>query len=168
MDFNVTINGDVNIMFLTGAEEALDMEAFEDLLCEGCDGCDGCDALEDEDDYDLQMSGRIVALLTPGELPKILTFEEADHILPGFYEMYDDLEGITGDCLSMYFRRDHVLTLGEKQYLIGPAVFCFEDEDADLCSLSGEDIYHIYQFVDENKIMLCADGKELPAIQLPV
>ncbi|MCD7884182.1 MAG: hypothetical protein LUI87_10850 [Lachnospiraceae bacterium] len=145
---NLNIEGDLNINILL-TDGMLDA------------GADVCTDMEDEKDE----AEMIVMMLCPGSAPKVLTYGEACEKIPEFADSFVPVDfGKSG--LTLYFPENKIIKLGKEVYLFGNAVICCEDPDGDLWSLSGGDIYEIFQYVEENAITLCADGRDLPAIRL--
>ena len=136
----LNIEGDLNINII----------AVEDGSAEDC-SCDPADM--------------IVMLVLPDKGVRVLKFSEADALMPGFMDICVPVDfGNNG--LTIYYPENKVIKLGKEVFLFGGAVICSEDEDGDLWSLSGGDIYDIIQYVKENEVLLCADGHDLPAIRI--
>lgn len=107
----------------------------------------------------------IVAVLHPGKAPWIRTYAETEELLPDFMEKLVPVDfGRSG--LTLYYPDEKTLWLGKDIFLFDRAVICSEDDDGDLWSLSGGDLYNIFQYVEENTVTLCADGRDFPAIRL--
>ncbi|MCD7880160.1 MAG: hypothetical protein LUG47_00485 [Clostridiales bacterium] len=109
---------------------------------------------------------KIVMVLRPGRESKVLTSAEACELMPSFYERYDCIEDFAGSDLILYYRTDQVLKLDGRVFLLGAAVVCRENEDCDLLSLTGDDIYRTFCYASDNEAILCGDGKEFPAMLL--
>lgn len=109
---------------------------------------------------------KIVMVLRPGKEPKVLTCAEACELMPSFYERYDCIEDFAGSDLTLYYRTDQVLKLDGRVFLLGAAVVCRENEDCDLLSLTGDDIYRTFCYASDNEAALCGNGKEFPAMLL--
>ncbi|MCD8146762.1 MAG: hypothetical protein LUD84_05720 [Clostridiales bacterium] len=109
---------------------------------------------------------KIVMVLRPGKEPKVLTCGEACELMPSFYERFDCIEDFAGCDLTLYYRADQVLKLDGRVFLLGAAVVCRENEDCDLLSLTGDDIYRTFCYASDNEATLCGDGKEFPAMLL--
>ncbi|MCD8122845.1 MAG: hypothetical protein LUE65_11560 [Clostridiales bacterium] len=107
----------------------------------------------------------IVMMLLSGKAPKVMKFAEADAVMPGFMERCVPVD-FGNDGLTLYYPETKVMKLGKEVFLFGGAVICSEDEDGDLWSLSGGDIYDIFQYAEENAVMLCADGHNFPVIRI--
>ncbi len=109
---------------------------------------------------------KIVMVFRPGKEPKVLTCGEACELMPSFYERYDCIEDFAGSDLTLYYRVDQALKLDGRVLLLGAAVVCCENEDCDLLSLTGDDIYRTFCYASDNEAALCGDGKEFPAMLL--
>ncbi|MCD8383318.1 MAG: hypothetical protein LUC30_10500 [Clostridiales bacterium] len=109
---------------------------------------------------------KIVMVLRPGREPKVLTCAEACELMPSFYERFDCIEDFAGSDLTLYYRTDQALKLDGRVFLLGAAVVCRENEDCDLLSLTGDDIYRTFYYASDNEATLCGDGKEFPAMLL--
>ncbi|MCC8105241.1 MAG: hypothetical protein LIO99_04385 [Clostridiales bacterium] len=145
---NLNIEGDLNINILL----------TDGMLDAGADI--GADMEDEKDEAEM-----IVMMLCPGSAPKVLTYGEACEKIPEFADSFVPVDfGKSG--LTLYFPENKIIKLGKEVYLFGNAVICSEDPDGDLWSLSGGDIYEIFQYAEENAITLCADGRDLPAIRL--
>ena len=96
----------------------------------------------------------------------MLTCAEACELMPSFYERFDCIEDFAGSDLTLYYRADQVLKLDGRVFLLGAAVVCRENEDCDLLSLTGDDIYRTFCYASDNEATLCGDGKEFPAMLL--
>ncbi len=117
------------------------------------------------EDCDMDPADMIVVMLFPGEGAKVMKFAEADAIMPGFMDICVPIDfGNNG--LTLYYPENKVIRLGKEVFLFGGAVICSEDEDGDLWPLSGGDIYDINQYVEENTVTLCADGRNFQAIRI--
>ncbi|MCD8130382.1 MAG: hypothetical protein LUE16_03745 [Lachnospiraceae bacterium] len=116
-------------------------------------------------DCDMDPADMIVEMLVPGKGAKVMKFAEADALMPGFMDICVPVDfGNNG--LTIYYPENKVIRLGKEVFLFGGAVICSENEDGDLRSLSGEDIYDINQYVEENTVTLCADGRNFQAIRV--
>ncbi|MCD7955254.1 MAG: hypothetical protein LUG93_05775 [Lachnospiraceae bacterium] len=149
------IEGDLNINIIVSDDDGIPV--VQDISADAC-----TDTEEEKDEAEM-----IVMMLCPGGAPKVLTYGEACEMLPGFADYYVPVDFKNSKSgLTLYFPEEKTIKLGKEVYLFGNAVICSEDPDGDLWSLSGGDIYEIFQYAEENSITLCADGRDLPAIQL--
>ncbi|MCD7745855.1 MAG: hypothetical protein LUI13_11365 [Lachnospiraceae bacterium] len=147
------IEGDLNINIIVTEDDGI--PDIPDISEDADTGME-----EEKDETEM-----IVMMLCPGGTPKVLTYGEVCEMLPGFADYYVPVD-FQKSGLTLYFPQEKTIKLGTEVYLFGNAVICSEDPDGDLWSLSGEDIYEIFRYAEENSITLCADGRDLPAIQL--
>ena len=71
------------------------------------------------------------------------------------------------DCdLLMSYNERQVLVLDDRKYLVGPAIFYDVDGDGEDVSVTAEDIYDVQRMVARRTVILCADGKDFPALLL--
>ncbi len=142
------------------------VDLLEDIIgdCDDEDDFD-LDFMDDDDDEDYMDA--VVLVLTPGKTPQIMTCGEACDEMPCYYENYECIEDFAGMGVSLYYRKDQVIQIGDKTFLTGPAVVCYEDEDAELDSLDGEDIYEALHYAEEHRAILRKGAEEIPAIRLP-
>lgn len=111
----------------------------------------------------------IVMFLEPGEPSKVLTCAEACEQMANVcerYEEYECIEDFMDLGLHLYCPTDQILHLGDQVFLTGPAVVCWEDEDLNMLSLPGRDIYRVSRYAEANTVTLCGDGTEFPALLL--
>ncbi|MCD7857857.1 MAG: hypothetical protein LUG55_08690 [Clostridiales bacterium] len=128
--------------------------------------CDVFCSLRPDESKEEPEDKKIVMVLRPGKEPKVLTCGEACELMPSFYERFDCFEDFAGSDLTLYYRADQVLKLDGRVFLLGAAVVCRENEDCDLLSLTGDDIYRTFCYASDNEAILCGDGKEFPAMLL--
>ncbi len=156
MDIKLTINGDLCIFL------------------EDCTACKTCwegnsetsiSPNEKKEEYD--MHSQLVAVIEPGELLEVLTYEEADEVLYDFYEICEADASFGGSNMTLFYHKGQVLTLCGERYLMGPAVLCRLDDSNRLASLTEKNLRWIAEYLAENSVLYTATGKKIPAIRLP-
>lgn len=115
---------------------------------------------EPEDYRDL-----IVMVMRPSETGEVKTYGNCEYMMESFGDHERELP-IVGTDMTMVFDERHVLTLGEEEFLIGPTIIFAAEEDG-ICSLDDTDIVTIFHVFGLRKVMLGADGNDLPAFRLP-
>ena len=106
-----------------------------------------------------------LAAAAPGEALAVRRLADAPHHLPCFAEA-DLLYGIPGLPILMSYCPAQVLYVDDEAYLTGPMVFFRIDRDGYTVSITVEDLYRLAEFLEQNSLMVVADGVVLPAIRL--
>lgn len=107
----------------------------------------------DSEESECADNNEIVMVFTPGNEPKVMTFEEAASMLPDFYDEFICIEDFMGkdNGLKLYYCEDQILRICGEKFLTGPSVMCFEGKDGDLRSLTGQEIYQGFGYYRNNK-----------------
>ncbi|MCD8216762.1 MAG: hypothetical protein LUD01_01725 [Clostridiales bacterium] len=109
---------------------------------------------------------KITVQLFGAETPEVMTFGEAFLDFGDFPEEFERLDDFMGEGLTLYYDPDEVERFGGKVYLTGAGVVCSRDEDDELCSLSGEDIYLTLGWAERQRVVLSRNGEKIPALRI--
>lgn len=120
---------------------------------------DCIEAFGDDDDEP------IILAAVPGEGIRIVDLDGAYRILPCF-GLYASEEETEIPEVSIAYDPDHLLTIGDEDYVVGPVIlFCY-DEDGEYASVTIQDAYDAQEMIEEMTVTLCGDGKDFPAFRL--
>ena len=103
--------------------------------------------------------------VTPGEPMQIITESEAEEHLPGF-EYEDDISEVPEAGFVMSYQKEGVFQLGDRYYLETSFLIYNLDEDGEIISLSGKDLYAVQELLRKRTVMFRQDGEEMPVIDL--
>ncbi len=118
------------------------------------------------DESDKPDDDKIAMLLMPGEKPEVMKWAEVCELLPDFDEKTDRMNCFTDAGLVLYYRPDQVITFGDKEFLLGAAAVVCEDDDYNLVSMDGKEIYEVFQYAEDCTTTLCCNDRDFPALAL--
>ncbi len=123
-------------------------------------------SIENEKKAEEPDDDKIAMFLMPGEKPEVMKWSEVCELLPDFDEKTDRMNGFTDANLVLYYRPDQVITFGDKEYLLGAAAVVCEDDDYNLVSMDGKEIYEVFQYAEDCTTTLCCNDRDFPALAL--
>ncbi|MCC8028517.1 MAG: hypothetical protein LIO75_01735 [Lachnospiraceae bacterium] len=121
---------------------------------------------EPDDEEENSDDEKITVQLFGAEPPEVMTFGEAFLDFGDFPEEFERLDDFMGEGLTLYYDPDEVERFSGKMYLTGAGVVCSRDEDDELCSLSGEDIYLTLGWAERQRVTLSRNGEKIPALRI--
>lgn len=112
-----------------------------------------------------QTNDYYVLIVAPGKRSQYVPYQDSKDTL-GKFAQHEKFSTVPTFDLKMVYDERAVITLGEEQYLAGPAVIFVPGADGMICPLSFDDKQLASRIMEMRTVTLCADGKEFPAFHL--
>ena len=166
-DVNFHIYGDMNVFSVKSAEDRQLFEVKTEIP-EQSGVPPGNYGKEPEGYTDMdadQYTDPLVLVLWPGKERQILTEGECWDKVES-HGIFDRVEKITGEGISICYDGNSLIMLGEGRFLTGPVVVFDSDEEGDSLSVTAHGIQAATKYFWERTVILGSSQGDFPAFRL--